>query len=127
MKLHLTFVTLAVLGACFPIHAMAADDGDNAFKCKDLALKAHPGSLPDIPAVTKLRDDYSTLCIARHGKMGLVNPGTATTAHRRFDYGYVGPGIGYAARAPRPGDAGCRVRGRVQTSAGLRWGNIYAC
>lgn len=128
MKLLLTVVILAVLGACFPIHAKAADDGDNASKCKDLALKVHPSSLPDIPAVTKLRDDYYALCIARHGKMGLVNPGTATTAHERFDDGYVGPGTGYhAARAPRPGDAGCWARGRVQTSVGLRWGLIYTC
>jgi hypothetical protein len=128
MKLHLTFVTLAILGACIPIHAKAADDGDTASRCKDLALKAHPSSLPDTPAVTRLRHDYYTLCIARHGKMGTVNPDTATTAHRRFGYGYVGPGIGnQAARAPRPGDADCWVRGRVQTSAGLRWGNIYAC
>ena len=81
MKLLLIVATLAILGTGFPIHAKAADNDhhhhdDNASKCKSLALKAHPRSLPDIPAVTNLRHDYYTLCMARHGKMGVVNPGT---------------------------------------------------
>jgi hypothetical protein len=129
MKLLLTVVTLAILGTGFPIHAKAADNDDNASKCKNLALKAHPSSLPDIPAVTNLRHDYYTLCMARHGKMGVVNPGTATAAPRgHFDGGYVGPGIGVQVdRSPRPGDAGCLARGLVRTPVGLRSRFIYTC
>jgi hypothetical protein len=72
MKLLLTIVVFAILGTGFPIHAKAAD---NESKCNGLALKAHPSSLPDVPAVTNLRHDYYTLCMARHGNMGVVNPG----------------------------------------------------
>ena len=100
MKLLLTVVTLVILGTGFPIRAKAADNDDNASKCKNLALKAHPSSLPDIPAVTNLRHDYYTLCMARHGKMGVVNPGTATAAPGgHFDGGYVGPGNWRARRS----------------------------
>src|SRR5258708_30096293 len=129
MKMFLTVVTLAILGTGFPIHAKAADNDDNASKCKNLALKAHPSSLPDIPAVTNLRHDYYTLCMARHGKMGVVNPGTATAAPRgHFDGDYVGPGIGvHVDPSPRPGDAGCWARGLVQTPVGLRSRFIYTC
>jgi hypothetical protein len=129
MKLLLIVATLAILGSGFPIHAKAADNDDNASKCKNLALKAHPSSLPDIPAVTNLRHDYYTLCMARHGKMGVVNPGTATAAPRgHFDGGYVGPGIGvHVDRSPRPGDAGCWGRGLVRTPVGLRSRFIYTC
>jgi hypothetical protein len=125
-----TFVAVAILSAIFPVHAKAADaDSNLASQCTDLALKAHPSSLPDIPAVTNLRHDYYTLCMARHGKMGLVNSGTATAAQRNlFGGGFVGPGIGlHPDRAPRPGDAACWVRGRVQTPVGLRWRNINIC
>src|SRR5258708_24305770 len=58
MKMFLTVVTLAILGTGFPIHAKAPDNDDNASECKNLAFKAHPSSLPDIPAVTNLRHDY---------------------------------------------------------------------
>jgi hypothetical protein len=125
MKLHLTIVSLAILGASFPMHAKSDDNGDNASQCTNLALKAHPSSLPDIPAVIKLRHDYYTLCMARHGKMGLVNPGTAKAAPRG---GFIGPGIGLRVdRAPRPGDSGCWVPGRVKTPVGLRWHFIDMC
>jgi len=129
MKLLLTVATLAILGTGYPIHAKAADNDDNASKCKNLALKAHPSSLPDTPAVTDLRHDYYTLCMARHGKMGVVNPGTATAAPRgHFDGGFVGPGIGiHVDRSPRPGDADCWARGRVRTPVGMRSRFIYTC
>ena len=129
MKLVLTVLTLAILGTGFPIHAKAADNDDNASKCNNLALKAHPSSLPDIPAVANLRHDYYTLCMARHGNMGVVDPGTATAAPRdHFDGGYVGPGIGIQVdRSPRPGDAGCWARGLVRTPVGLRSRFIYTC
>jgi hypothetical protein len=129
MKLLLTIVAFAILGTGFPIHAKAADNDDNASKCNYLALKAHPSSLPDVPAVTNLRHDYYTLCMARHGNMGVVNPGFATAAPRgQFDGGYVGPGIGIQVdRSPRPGDADCWARGRVRTPAGLRSRFIYIC
>jgi hypothetical protein len=129
MKLLLTIVTLALLGTGFPIHGKAADNDDNASTCKNLALKAHPSSLPDIPAVTNLRQNYYTLCMARHGKMGVVNPVTATAASRgHFDGGYVSPGTGvYVDRSPRPGDADCWARGLVRTPVGLRSRFIYTC
>lgn len=126
MKLLLTVVTLGILSTGFPIHAKAADNDDNASRCRDLALKAHPSSLPDIPAVTNLRDDYYTLCIARHGKMGVVNPGTATAAPRGPFDGGSGSGV-HVDRSPRPGDADCWARGRVRTPFGLRSRFIYTC
>ena len=109
MKLLLTVVTLAILGTGFPIYAQAADNDDNASKCNDLALKAHPSSLPDIPAVRNFRHDDYPLCMARHGNMGVVNPGPAAAAPRgHFDGGYVDPGTGLRVdRSPRPGDADC--------------------
>ena len=42
MKLLLTVVTLAILGTGFATYAKAADNDDNASKCNNLALKAHP-------------------------------------------------------------------------------------
>lgn len=128
MKLLLTVVTLAILGFGFPIHVKAADNDDTASKCNNLALKAHPSSLPDIPAVTNLRRNYYTLCMARHGKMGVVNPDTATAAPRGYFGAYVGPGIDTRVdRSPRPGDSDCWARGRVRTPAGMRSRYIYTC
>ena len=50
--------------------------------------------------MTNLRHDYYTLCMARHGNVGVVNPGTATAAPRgHFDGGYVGPGIRHSSRS----------------------------
>ena len=128
MKLLLTIVTIAILGTSLPIHVKAADNDDNASKCNNLALKAHPSSLPDVPAVTNLRHDYYTLCMARHGNMGVVNPDTATAAPRGYFGDYFDPGIGIQVdRSPRPGDADCWARGRVRTPVGTRSRFIYTC
>lgn len=127
MRLLFTVVTLAILGTGFA--TKAADNDAFASKCNNLALKAHPSSLPDIPAVTKLRHDYYTLCMARQGNMGVINPDTSTAARRgHFNGGYGHPGLGTQVdRFPRPGDANCWLRGQVRTPVGMRSRYIYTC
>jgi hypothetical protein len=74
MKTLCTAIVLALVGATAPAHAKV--DEQLANQCHTLALKAHPARLPDIPAVTNLRQSYYNLCIGRHGNMDpeLPNP-----------------------------------------------------
>jgi hypothetical protein len=60
-------VLLAGVNAAVPAHADA--DTDVAERCRTMAFKAHPATLPDIPAVVNLRKDYYSICIARRGEM----------------------------------------------------------
>jgi hypothetical protein len=70
MRAVLTITALAVLGTMVPMHAKASDNTDSLAKqCQALALKAHPASLPNTPAVSNLRHSYYTLCMDRQAKM----------------------------------------------------------
>ena len=75
MKLHhWTAIILVGLGVAAPAYATV--DEHLAKKCQEMALAAHPASLPDIPAVANLRHSYYSLCISRRGQMDpeLTNP-----------------------------------------------------
>lgn len=68
MKLFFTIVLLAGVGsAALPAQAKVSEH--LAKECWSKALKAHPATLPDIPAVNNLRNSYYKLCAIRHGKM----------------------------------------------------------
>lgn len=57
-------IAAAIAGAV-PAHA----DTDVNKKCNTMTLKAHPTTLPNIPAVVNLRKSYFDLCVARRGVM----------------------------------------------------------
>jgi hypothetical protein len=67
MKLLPAMALSAVIGSTVP--ANAKDSTDLKKECWQMALTAHPASLPDIPSVTNLRRSYYRLCLARGGKM----------------------------------------------------------
>jgi hypothetical protein len=74
MRSFWIMVVLAGTSAAVPAHAET--NTHLAKECRGLALKAHPATLPNIPAVVNLRDDYYKLCVTRRGKMDpeLSNP-----------------------------------------------------
>jgi len=67
MKLLPAMALSAVIGTALPTNAK--DSADLKKECWQMALTAHPASLPDIPSVTNLRRSYYRLCLARGGKM----------------------------------------------------------
>jgi hypothetical protein len=77
MKSLCTAFILLWLGAAAP--ALAKVDQPVADRCHTLSLKAHPASLPDVPAVTNLRESFYNLCVTRRGTMNplLANPSDA--------------------------------------------------
>ena len=60
-------IFLAGIGASVP--AQAKVDKHLKKQCNQMALRAHPATLPDTPAVANLRHDYYKLCLTRRGKM----------------------------------------------------------
>jgi len=67
MKLLPAMALSVVIGAALPANAKVSAAPKK--ECWQLALAAHPASLPDIPAVTNLRRSYYRLCLARRGTM----------------------------------------------------------
>jgi hypothetical protein len=72
MRSFWIMVVLAGMSAAVPAQAKI----NLAKECWGMAFKAHPATLPNIPSVVNLRNDYYKLCITRHGKMDpeLSNP-----------------------------------------------------
>jgi hypothetical protein len=64
MRLLWTILVAAGMALAVPAYA-----SDLEKQCQGMALKAHPSSLPDIPSVTNLRNDYYKLCMDRRGQM----------------------------------------------------------
>jgi hypothetical protein len=72
MRSFWIMVVLAGMSAAVPAQAKI----NLAKECRGMAFRAHPATLPNIPAVVNLRNDYYELCITRRGKMDpeLSNP-----------------------------------------------------
>jgi hypothetical protein len=69
-----------MLGLVAQVSVCAQNKDVIAEKCHQMALKAHPLTLPNKQAAANLRDQYYNLCVARLGKLG---PASATTGQKQ--------------------------------------------